>query len=89
MNHNDRIYGFELVKTAAVKVEAAAHVGVIDQYSEGVMRGVASLLATVGPRKSADEIIEESRERAKKIFREGQDWRRELALFDQLVESAK
>lgn len=73
----------EVLNTAAVKEEAAAHSGGSSPYHAGVMQG-ASLALAVNGNGTTDSLIAEARARAKRVMR-SEDWRRDLALYDTLV----
>jgi hypothetical protein len=74
----------ELANSAAVRMEAMAHSGMTDLYASGVLQACAIPLS-LHHGVSSDEIIEEAKARAKQIFQNGEDWRREVHLFGTLI----
>jgi hypothetical protein len=74
----------EVLNTAAVHEEAAGRSGGTSPYHAGVMQGAALALAAYGA-GTTDELVANARKRAKDIFNEGQDWRREMELYRLLV----
>lgn len=83
MNGSTIIFMREILNGAAVKECAIAHGGESSPYHAGVMQGAALALAAEGA-GSTDSIIAVARERAKRIML-GEDYRRELDLYDNLV----
>jgi len=75
----------ELVDSAAVRIEAKAHGGAEgDPYAKGIMR-TAAILLSLHHGISVEQVEWEAEQRAQQIFSMGQDWRRELRLFDSHV----
>jgi len=80
-----RIFLQELVNSAAVRIEAKRLGGEAgDPYAKGIMR-TAAILLSLHHGISVDEVEWEAEQRAQQVFSMGQDWRRELRLFDSHV----
>jgi len=81
-----RIFLQELVNCAAVVEQVKASVpDCASPYARGVMR-TAAILLSLHHGVSVNEIEDAAYQRAKEILRTGQDWRRELRLFQSHID---
>jgi hypothetical protein len=79
-----RIFLQELCNSAAVASHARALSGTEYPFANGIMRAAAILLS-LHHGVSVNEIEDDARLRATRIFSYGQDWRREIQLFQNHV----